>query len=170
MRCVDFPFLQRLVLVPIELTELLKPSLWIVPAIFLISGITPDSFSVEQSLSRGLMMLSAYLAGIFAGAVATPLLLPYIPARAFSIKGAGIGLLAGLGLFLLFGQKTGGLETAAAALLTLTLSSYLAMNFTGATPFTSPSGVKKEMRRAIPFQALSILAAAIIWISTGLIH
>jgi len=39
------------------------------------------------------------------------------------------------------------------------VSSFVAMNFTGATPFTSPSGVEKEMRRALPVQAgLTVLA------------
>jgi hypothetical protein len=38
------------------------------------------------------------------------------------------------------------------------------MNFTGSTPFTSPSGVEKEMRKAIPLQALALLAAGIVWI------
>ena len=32
----------------------------------------------------------------------------------------------------------------------IAVSSYLALNFTGCTPFTSMSGVKKEMRFAVP--------------------
>lgn len=167
MRRVVFPFIERLVLVPIELTELLKPSLWIIPALFLISGIGTELFSVDKTLSRGLILLSAYLSGIFAGAIATPLLLPWVPGRAFSMKGAEIGLLVGVCLFGFSGVASGYLESAAAVLLTLSFSSYLAMNFTGATPFTSPSGVEKEMRRAIPLQAISVLAAGVVWIGTG---
>ena len=39
-------------------------------------------------------------------------------------------------------------------------SSFLAMNFTGASTFTSPSGVKKEMRYALPFQIGLLCTAA----------
>jgi len=31
------------------------------------------------------------------------------------------------------------------------ISSFFAMNFTGASTYTSPSGVNKEMRKALPF-------------------
>jgi hypothetical protein len=49
----------------------------------------------------------------------------------------------------------------------MAISSYLAMNFTGSTPFTSPSGVEKEMRKAIPMQALAVLMAAVAWIGSA---
>ena len=39
-----------------------------------------------------------------------------------------------------------------------------AMNFTGATPFTSPSGVEKEMRRALPVQAGLTVLAGLLWV------
>jgi hypothetical protein len=32
------------------------------------------------------------------------------------------------------------------------------MNFTVSTPYTSPTGVEKEMRRAMPAQAAGVLA------------
>jgi hypothetical protein len=47
------------------------------------------------------------------------------------------------------------------------VGSYLAMNFTGTTPFTSPSGVEKEMRRAIPLQILALVVAAGLWIGAA---
>jgi len=49
------------------------------------------------------------------------------------------------------------------------ISSYLAMNFTGSTPFTSPSGVEKEMRRAIPLQAGAVLIALVAWVSAAFV-
>lgn len=39
-----------------------------------------------------------------------------------------------------------------------TASSYLAMNFTGATPYTSLSGVEQEMRKGLPFQLIGACA------------
>jgi hypothetical protein len=47
------------------------------------------------------------------------------------------------------------------------ISSYLAMNFTGSTPFTSPSGVEKEMRKAIPLQAAALLLALAAWVGSA---
>jgi hypothetical protein len=41
----------------------------------------------------------------------------------------------------------------------VTVASYVAMNFTGSTPFTSPSGVEYEMRRALPLQAVGLIVA-----------
>ena len=41
------------------------------------------------------------------------------------------------------------------------------MNFTGSTPFTSPTGVEKEMRMAIPAQVGAVLLAAVIWITAA---
>ena len=55
----------------------------------------------------------------------------------------------------------------ALVLITAAVSSYLAMNFTGSTPFTSPSGVEKEMRRAIPIQAAAAVAAVAAWIGSA---
>jgi hypothetical protein len=40
----------------------------------------------------------------------------------------------------------------------------MAMNFTGATPYTSLSGVEKEMRKGLPVQCISALFALILWV------
>jgi hypothetical protein len=49
----------------------------------------------------------------------------------------------------------------------MVISSYLAMNFTGSTPFTSLSGVEKEMRKAIPLQAAVALIALVAWVGAA---
>jgi acetyl-CoA decarbonylase/synthase complex subunit gamma len=46
-------------------------------------------------------------------------------------------------------------------LLPTALASYLAMNFTGASTFSNPSGVRKELRHAIPAQLVAALAVAL---------
>jgi hypothetical protein len=69
----------------------------------------------------------------------------------------------------MFGGSLIWLETAALLLITVATSSYLAMNFTGATPYTSPSGVEKEMRRAIPLQAGALVVALVAWVSAGFV-
>jgi hypothetical protein len=58
-------------------------------------------------------------------------------------------------------------EALALLLVTMAISSYLAMNFTGSTPFTSPSGVEKEMRKAIPLQVAVALIALVVWVGAA---
>jgi hypothetical protein len=38
------------------------------------------------------------------------------------------------------------------------------MYFTGSTPYTSPSGVEKEMKLWLPAQAAASLAALVLWV------
>ena len=166
MRRVTFTTWERAVLVPVEISLLLKPALLVLLGLFLLSGLGPGIFSFGSAWSRGLMAASAVATGILTGAVVTPVLLPWLPGTAFSVKGALTGFVGGLGVVLAFWGRVGGLTGPALMLLTMSLSSYLAMNFTGSTPFTSPSGVEKEMRRAIPFQAGALLLAMASWLGS----
>jgi hypothetical protein len=70
-----------------------------------------------------------------------------------------------LAIVLYLGNSTTRLESLTLLLLTVSVSSYAAMNFTGATPFTSPSGVEKEMRQGIPIQVLAVVVAVIAWVT-----
>jgi hypothetical protein len=167
MRRVTFTFRERLELIPVELNHLAKPTLYLVPALFLLSGVGHGIFSVGTAISRGATVLLAYLLAIFAGAVLSPLLLPWLPGRAFAVKGAIAGAAVGALLSALFAGHLGFLEMLALTLFIMAVSSYLAMNFTGSTPYTSPTGVEKEMRKAIPVQAVVVLAAVVIWVSAG---
>jgi acetyl-CoA decarbonylase/synthase complex subunit gamma len=45
-------------------------------------------------------------------------------------------------------------------------AAYLAMNFTGASTYTSLSGVKKEMRWAVPFEIVSGVAGLTLWVGS----
>ena len=167
MRRVTFSILERIVLVPVELSFLPKPTLWILLAVFLLSGIGSDIFSFGTAWHRGLLAVVAYMAGVFAGAVAAPVLLPWIPGRAFFLKGIQTGLFFGIGVVFMFWNNITGLEALVLLLFTTVISSYLAMNFTGSTPFTSPSGVEKEMRKGIPIQACTALVAAAAWVASA---
>jgi hypothetical protein len=167
MRQVTFSTMERLILVPVELAHLPKPSLCILLTAFAISGIGTHVFSFSAAWVRGVMLAVAYVTGILAGAVATPLLLPWIPGRSFAVKGAIIGVLSATGIAVLFQSDLPLLGTIALMLCTTATSSFLAMNFTGSTPFTSPSGVEKEMRKAIPLQALALLLALIAWVGSA---
>ena len=165
MRQVTFSMGERIILIPVELSLIVKPSLAILLAIFVLSGISPDIFSFSAAWFRGLNGTAAYLLGVVAGAVVVPAFLPFLPMRQFFIKGILTGLAGGILVILYLGATITRLESLTLLLLTTSVSSYAAMNFTGATPFTSPSGVEKEMRQGIPLQMVAVAIAVIAWVA-----
>lgn len=162
MRRVTFSLSERLVLTPVELSLLAKPLTAVLAAVFLLSGIGPDIYSFHAAWTRGLIASYAFVLGILAGTFATPLLLPWIPGPPFALKGT----IAGLFFAALLPKGLSSIEFSALVLIVVTAGSYLAMNFTGSTPYTSPSGVEKEMRWAIPLQLIAMIAAAVLWMAT----
>jgi len=164
MRRVIFDLSERLVLTGVELTQTFKNLLWILPALFILSGFGPGVFSFSNVWHRGPAAVLMVIGGVLSGTFLTPLLLPWIPGRAFALKGSLMGLLAGAVLALFLLKPIFSVTVLALFLTSIPVSSYLAMNFTGCTPYTSPSGVEKEMRKAIPLQSLSALAGLVLWI------
>jgi hypothetical protein len=167
MRKVTFSFRERVELIPVELNHLGKPTLFLIPALVLLSGLGQGFFSIGAAVSRGASAVLAYLLAVTAGTVLAPALLPWLPGRAFALKGAGLGAAAGALLSAALLGQLARPEMLALTLFMIAVCSYLTMNFTGSTPFTSPTGVEKEMRRAIPAQAAGALAAVIIWVAAG---
>jgi len=146
MRRVRFTLLDRLILIPVELVHVLLPMLLAATALYLVGG--------------SLASLGA-VAAILAGVVLFPILLPWLPTHDFSTKGFILGGTVALPFVLT--TWLGGSDTAtwwrqagcgSAYLLTMPpVTAYLALNFTGATPFTSKSGVRREMFAYIPAMA-----------------
>jgi len=97
-------------------------------------------------------------------------MLPWLPMRQFYIKGILTGLVAGIIVVLFLGAGMSRLESMTLLLITTAVSSYAAMNFTGATPYTSPSGVEKEMRRGIPIQIVAVVTAVIAWVTAPFVN
>lgn len=144
MRELTFTFWERLALIPIELLQALKPAAIAAATMFLMTVAIKGTFI-------GLMVVYVYLGSVVVGVAVAPLLLPWLPGRSFALKGG----IAGLSWIVAFYLLTGGREwsaavTAAALLATPAVSAFYTLNFTGCTPYTSRSGVKKEMRFALP--------------------
>jgi len=169
MREVTFTLKQRAELIPVELFTCGKPLAIIIACALLVSGIGPGGYSLETAWTRGGAIICATLIGLLAGGALVPLLLPRLPWKYFSPKGLLVGAITALPASLLLPFPLSLMEHAAFLLWTSAVASYLAMNFTGATPFTSPTGVEKEMRRFIPIQAGMALIAFVIWLTAPFI-
>ncbi len=164
MRRVGFSLRERTILTPVEITMLRWQILYAALALLLLGGIGRHIFDFAAAWTRGSSAVFTGFVGLLAGSVLTPMLLPWLPGRAFSLKGVWIGL--GLALLLSFSLFSGsGLLNQIALLLQVTaISSYTAMNFTGSSTYTSPSGVEKEMRLAIPCQLGAAVLALTLWL------
>jgi len=157
MRRVRFRFQDRLKLVSMEFVGSLKYLLAIAAVLALVGLLAYRRLAAWDFLP--------YLGAVIIGSSLVPALLPWIPGRPFSLKGA----LAGLAwtLFLIAGGRLGwlpavGWKLAVVYLLFLpVLSAFLAMGFTGSSTFTSLSGVVKEMKTAVPLMAASVALGAI---------
>ena len=170
MRTKTFSLRERAVLIPIELVSALKAALIILLGFFILSGILGTGGFWSSAVRHGLFPIPAILSAILAGAVLTPLLLPWLPGRAFSLKGLTLGLVSAFMLLLFrWGDALtmgGRIELTGWFLLIPALTAYLAMNFTGASTYTSLSGVKKEMRWAMPFEIGAGVAGLGLWFTS----
>jgi len=156
MRTVKFTLWDRMVLTPIELVEAVKVSLVVFGFLFLINMFAIRPFGLSDFL--------AYSAAVLAGSVLTPVLLPFIPGRAFSFKGWLLGAICTAFIAHSFGWFTPPfLLLGVGYMLALpALSAFLAMNFTGASTYTSFSGVIKEMKIAIPMEIILLGAGVVL--------
>lgn len=165
MRRVTFTTGERLTLTPVELVTMLKPTAWAALILLVLGGVGPQLFSVDAALVRGGAAIAAGLVGMLSGALLVPAALPWLPGRMFAVKGALAGLLVATAGVLAGGDRLGTLNSLALLLALPAVAAWCAMNFTGSTTFTSPSGVEKEMRRTIPVQAAALLAGVISWVA-----
>jgi len=173
MRLKTFTTWERVVLIPMEVVGALKMGMIVIPGLFLLALFGKSGGGWTNALHHGLFSVLDFLIAILAGAVLTPLLLPWLPGRAFSLKGFGLGVLA-VAMLMLFGWShwvtwTGRLEILAWALLIPATTAYLAMNFTGASTYTSLSGVRKEMRWALPLQIGAGIVGMVLWLGSNFI-
>jgi hypothetical protein len=131
MRRVTFTVGERLEVAWLELALTAAKGVILSLALFLFLG-----------WQNSALLIGVFWAAIFTGTVITAVLLPYIPGRAFSFKGGLLGIVVGLILIHPFKLSLVMFTSAAAA--------FLALNYTGCSTFTSLSGVKKEIRFALP--------------------
>ncbi len=164
MSTVRFPVLDRMVLTPMELNPAMKKYPWFAAAVLVIFGLQPSGLLFRDAWQNGLPFLLLGLLSVFVGAFLTPVLLPFVPFRSFALKGWLMGALSLVAVHQARGALVpgGAVVLASAYLFFPVMASYIALQFTGATTYTGMTGVKKELRYAIPTYLAATGIAAVL--------
>ncbi|MBD3390781.1 MAG: acetyl-CoA synthase subunit gamma [Chitinivibrionales bacterium] len=159
MRRVRFTIGDRFELTWMELAPAMKYFPLGLLATFVLMGIQPEGIMYAPGFKGMLPMGLALLAAIVAGGFLTPVFLPYLPSRSFAFKGwiCGVVVLAASRAAISPFLGANPWYMAVVYLVFPVISSFVAVNFTGTSTFTSPSGVKKELKIATPLYVLSIV-------------
>jgi acetyl-CoA decarbonylase/synthase complex subunit gamma len=164
MRVKQFPVRERLELTPMEVVPSARKLALVIAVLFVVFGLGAQGILFDDALPGTIAATIAGLAAVLAGAFVTPMALPWIPFRSFALK----GVLASLAVV---GAILGSIPVArtlppallaASVLFAVTVGSYIAVNFTGCTTFTSISGVKKELRIAVPAYLVGLGVSAVL--------
>ncbi|MCW4001292.1 MAG: mercury methylation corrinoid protein HgcA [Candidatus Bathyarchaeota archaeon] len=154
MRQVKYTLKDRAVLIPVELNAALLPLIVSVLVLYFLGGVYPAI---------------AVATAVLGGTALFPLALPWLPTKDFSSKGFILGAVLALPFaavaFLSAPASAMWLRVAeglAYVLLMSPLTAYLALNFTGASTFTSRTGVKKEICRYIPAMVTSAVIGIVL--------
>lgn len=162
MRQVSFGLWDRLAVAPVEIWNARRKALYAALALLVLAGLGPGLWYMPRMLARWPVGFGALALGFAAGAFVTPALLPWLPFRSFALKGGLTGLATGvLGAM---AMRPDWLDGLAVVLAATAVGSWFGLNYTGSTTFTSPSGVERELRRAMPVQAALMLIALIAWL------
>lgn len=162
MRRVKFRLKERAILTPIEILHNIKPMLLIFLVLLVLNLALGKHPSFIVAAGTAALNFIPYLSAFVVGCVAVPLLLPWIPFRSFAMKGLLFGLIPGAFVLLCPGAfgYTGAswLIKASNLLIIPVITSFLSLNFTGSTTYTSLSGVREEMKFALkPYIAAAAL-------------
>ena len=163
MRQVRFNLSDRLPLIPVDFIGTLPVMIVLAAALYFLTG------GIWTSLTAA--------AAILAGIVILPILLPWLPTRDFSVKGFILGAVVALALFLIkasiretdiFTFRQAG-NALGSILVWSPVTAFLSLNFTGATTYTSRSGVRREMNKYIQIMAASLIGGVILSIVLAVI-
>lgn len=141
MREVSFTLGDRMAVAPIELVHAWPVAL----ASLLLGGIFGLPLGRDW-LYKTIPAVLILMGSIPVGTLLFPAILPWLPFRAFAAKGAVLGAVWALVCGLIFGLPIP--VTLAGLLIVTPLVAFFAMNFTGASTFTSQPGALLEVEKS----------------------
>jgi hypothetical protein len=162
MRRVRFALSDRMTIAPAEVSHSWPVVLAVLAASILLSLPFTTGY-LQRLLGYALPLLGAVLMGT----VVFPALLPLLPFRAFSLKGALLGALWAVGAALVLGSS---LLSVVALLLTVTpIVAFISMAFTGSSTFTCQPGAALEVRRGVVPMVASLVLGVGLSITTRIL-
>lgn len=157
MKQVMFPLLERAVLAPLEFFGSLKYMLYLLLGIWLVLAFVNGTYNVPYFIEITGIIAIAYIVGIFI----SPITLPYIPFKAFSLKGVALGILSFMPYLYLAPYNS--IRMAGVFFISVSIISFVSMNFSGCTTYTCQKGAEKEVLFATPLHFLSLLTGVILF-------
>ncbi|GHS88632.1 hypothetical protein AGMMS49957_10490 [Synergistales bacterium] len=156
-RRVRFDLRDRTAVIPVDLIQAARTTIKVLGFLFLLNILRLGRFTPENT--------TPYLLAVLMGTGLVPLILPMIPFRSFALKGFVAGVVLAALCYTTFRAAASWREITAGFLLLPVVSSWFALNFTGSTTFTSPSGVNKELRTTMPLYVITAILVIAILIS-----
>jgi hypothetical protein len=150
MRRVEFRLRDRMAVAPVELKQALPVAL----GMLVVSTLVALPFGPGYA-SRALAIFLPLIGAILVGTLAFPALLPWVPFRAFSLKGALLG--AAWGIAASLAVRASLLGAVALVMIVTPVVSFIAMNFTGSSTYTSLTGAEMEVKRGLVPMAVSLV-------------
>lgn len=160
MRKVHFNLKDRIVLTPIEIISSFKYFSIILGVFIILNLIGNGDITIVETLKISALNSLPYFVALMIGAFLVPVMLPIIPFRSFAFKGATLGLIWSVIVvklhdsFLFSGDVF--VQFGNSILLTCIIS-FISLNFTGSTTYTSFSGVEKETKRTFLVGGIGLL-------------
>jgi hypothetical protein len=154
MREVTFTLRDRMVIAPVEIMH----SWPIIPASFVLATLFGLPLS-SGFIARAIPIVMLILGTIPVGTMLFPAILPYLPSRAFVVKGAVLGAVWAILCALLF--HIPAMASIACILLSTPVVAFLAMNFTGASTYTCQPGALLEVDRSFWPMVISLAASLV---------
>lgn len=150
MREVHFRLPDRMAVAPVELMQA-----WPVLVAILVGSVLAGLPLSSGYGARFLSFCISLAGGLLLAVFGFPALLPYLPFKAFALKGAVLGLAWAIGSAVVLGVSA--VSGAGLVLLVTPMVAFIAMNFTGSSTFTSQPGAAMEVRRGILPMAASVV-------------
>ena len=151
MRTVSFALRDRMAVAPIEIAHA-WPLLPGSALLSLLYGLPLDT----AWTARALPVFTLLAGTIPVGTLLFPALLPWLPSRAFVIKGGVLGILWALGCALAF--RMSPFAALSGILVAAPVTGFFAMNFTGASTFTCQPGAFLEVEKSFWLMVVSVAA------------
>jgi hypothetical protein len=173
MRSVRFALWDRVLLVPVDLVGFFKYFLYLSIIAILLSGFGKGIYSFSNLAKIGFSDIIILFLIYISACGLSQIMLPWLPGRSFSVKGFWVGVLISGSLLAyrydLLTNLSDIFGIIGISFVIIAISSFIGMNYTGSSTYTSLSGVKKEMKIAIPFQIVTVVLGTCVYLTSRFI-